>query len=1806
MMYYRYEDYGFDFSDEPFPQNELADAAAQAAASSAMPVLTQVDFDGHSSAEGPGTVRLHLSNPNPNFDGEILLTLFDAQTGEEIFWCTGTRYYFGASEIELPWLKVELGQGDFESGKYYVEVCLASATSRGETVRSNVMTYNKPSSRISTPGNIRWTSSPYDADDIVAGWDAVNGAVGYFVNWNSQFGNISGSYHFTGSDITTMYLPVENSGQTRFRVQALANLNNSLHSSFSSWSGYVYGKDGKVIQRADPITKNSFNFAFRFERGDTPKDLLSTSAYQAHYDDAYFASSSTIYNHSLAQASIKLAMSAFGSVAKRDKEEAGKTRKVADVNVCYFMQRIGISPDYYNGTYYNSWDYWSNANGKADSADSVGTAIGSKPITCGAEPYTLIVVALRGAGYGAEWGGNFRVGPKSDRYYHQGFNLAADKVLQRVDSFVRDNGITGNVKLWITGYSRAGGTANIVAGRLTSGRHVIPGVSLKKENLFAYTFEAPAGVKSSLDPRSSSYSNIFNIINATDFVPKLAPTQWNYQRYGRDLVLPELNSSVEKLYKTITGSKITKPYEATLVNPRQGASLDLMFDRICTRLAQYYKNQSEGEDNFRLCMQDNLIHSCVEHNGLPGFDVLANLYTASLGITSAIDIAFILAHGEEITSGHYPERCLAFMQSMTQSDYVNGKYKNMYTNCPVDIDVYFGDTVVASIRNDAVVFNNSEDVDICVNENGQKEVYTFADGYRVEVIANDTGVMDITVADFDPCNGGKVLQTSYLDVPLDSVGQVFSAPVSSGEEGTVLTTDGEVIEPDAVVRQDEMHNTTIAVTAVGNGSAFGGSSGYTLGDTAVLVAEPAGDSVFLGWYLDGEAVSRELKVRGDAQYTAAFAGKDCEIKLDREYLILEAGAQPQQILSQVLPGAWAEFMTWHVVNDGDTQEQIIALSDEGASGCTVTPLAEGTAYAAADITYGDYRFTARCRIDVTADTPAEELIDAVTLSTDKLTVELYQNDYAVLRIFEDLPQNSMAAGLASRPEVTNKGVAVTSAKFDDAAAAANFDLVVKDDGSIYVVPKDSALLDAGSVASSYTSPVTVTLGTREFHPGTVTLTVKKTLPKLTAKALTFNSFYTGQTLPVAITGGEVTGLAVDASAPMPAWLELTENQELKLTDAAVGSHSGKVSLQATVSGYGITIPVSVAVKASRVQPKLALKQTSVTLYNSAERSQGYPMQLVSKDRNTPLTDMHIAGIQAPDGYRVEAFDGATGDFLLIPETDPVAGSIHLAVAFENTEAVFPLKLAIKTADVTLKASVSKLTLNPAVTSLAEITLTPDRPDYLMAQPQITVTDARTGEEIMPDEDLSWSFEDGILTLGTTEVTPYGASYKVTVCPFEGGKHTVITVNAPTWKNAQISMTAKASGAVDTSIPGSEVLISLNYKNYVPYGNEGFAYRITAVPALEDGRNAAELFDVSIGENHTLLVRQAEGESIDTKRKYSITVNAMIDEKISVDAKTISLPVKHSALKVKLAKNSVILNAQLRDEVSVGVTSATKGYVLAKPVYRVLDSAGKETDKLQVEYSEGMLKLRSCQQTAAGTYKVMVAAAEGFSETALTVKAVAAGAVKPAVKVSGSMDVLRPDAAAVKLTYTLANFSAAEQGSHHLEIVDAEGNDCTDSFAVTQQADHSFLIRPGEGANSAAKYRVRLAARLPRTEGSEAGAEYAVFSPYTALKLTMGKAVVKADKTQLVLHADDRYSTEVVHLTCGDYTLAGIEEVKIRSSAGSDAFRLENLGGDRYAIGFAPGMAVPAKPVKLTLDIIMKGNMTGKPNVSLPVTVSTAR
>ena len=86
--------------------------------------------------------------------------------------------------------------------------------------------------------------------------------------------------------------------------------------------------------------------------------------------------------------------------------------------------------------------------------DSVGTAIAHKTVDSG----ELVAVAIRGDNYESEWCSNLTAGSEGDA---KGFNDAADKVLDRLRQYISDNGLK-DVKLWISGYSRAGAVADLM------------------------------------------------------------------------------------------------------------------------------------------------------------------------------------------------------------------------------------------------------------------------------------------------------------------------------------------------------------------------------------------------------------------------------------------------------------------------------------------------------------------------------------------------------------------------------------------------------------------------------------------------------------------------------------------------------------------------------------------------------------------------------------------------------------------------------------------------------------------------------------------------------------------------------------------------------------------------------------------------------------------------------------------------------------------------------------------------------------------------------------------------------------------------------------------------------------------------------------------------------------------------------------------------------------------------------------------------------------------------------------------------
>lgn len=185
---------------------------------------------------------------------------------------------------------------------------------------------------------------------------------------------------------------------------------------------------------------------------------------------------------------------------------------------------------------------------KRPTNDSIGYTLASKEITVWNadteknETYTLVAVGVRGAGYGQEWASNVTIGnpetgkiPANGRHY--GFDWSAQKVCSAIETYLGDHSITGNVKYWVTGFSRAAAVANLVSGYLTDGGNQY---KTQPRDVYGYTWECPQAAKKtdSPDTNFTNYKNIHNILNPMDAVPKVSPDAFEHQRLGVDYQMP--------------------------------------------------------------------------------------------------------------------------------------------------------------------------------------------------------------------------------------------------------------------------------------------------------------------------------------------------------------------------------------------------------------------------------------------------------------------------------------------------------------------------------------------------------------------------------------------------------------------------------------------------------------------------------------------------------------------------------------------------------------------------------------------------------------------------------------------------------------------------------------------------------------------------------------------------------------------------------------------------------------------------------------------------------------------------------------------------------------------------------------------------------------------------------------------------------------------------------------------------------------------------------------------------------------------
>ncbi|MDO5436051.1 MAG: hypothetical protein Q4G19_06750 [Clostridia bacterium] len=257
------------------------------------------------------------------------------------------------------------------------------------------------------------------------------------------------------------------------------------------------------------------------------------------YSDAFFSGPASEYSHDRARISLGLAISAF-----RNRWLPLGEHQTEGVR---FLEALGfqdIRPEGYD---------------TEPTADSISTILGRKEIG----GVTLIALGICGSGYTNEWMSNLLVG---NEQRHTGFDRSAAIVEQRIRDYLADTEISGPVRLWLSGFSRAAAVSNITAADMTD--------SGLFEEVYNISFATPRTTRDSGD-----HPNIFNIIGKNDPVPMIPLADWGYVRYGTDLYTP--SQEADSRYAVAAG---IASEQAELINGKPFRNNPDMNDQLRTVL----------------------------------------------------------------------------------------------------------------------------------------------------------------------------------------------------------------------------------------------------------------------------------------------------------------------------------------------------------------------------------------------------------------------------------------------------------------------------------------------------------------------------------------------------------------------------------------------------------------------------------------------------------------------------------------------------------------------------------------------------------------------------------------------------------------------------------------------------------------------------------------------------------------------------------------------------------------------------------------------------------------------------------------------------------------------------------------------------------------------------------------------------------------------------------------------------------------------------------------------------------------------
>lgn len=351
------------------------------------------------------------------------------------------------------------------------------------------------------------------------------------------------------------------------------------------------------------------------------ENLSGRTSTSVSLDDAWFSHDSSIYQHDLATA-----CSVLAAVCNSESQYYSNVQG----SLPYAEQTLGALG--FDDVRTESYALRSSLLDElgallSGTHDVAAYTFASKtiPPTAAAPSTTLVFVGIRGS-YGVEWLSNFNFSGEGAAD-HRGFRAAEEEIQRALTTYVNTLGTNPqHTRILITGHSRGGAIANLLAARLDT----LSGTDNQlapASGIYAYTFAAP-GATRAINQNSTDYDNIFNIVNESDIIPQLPLSIWGYGRYGTTVTLPSVSSNgFDGLYEAMCETFQENTGIALQVSEDSLASLDSFEERVA--------------------------------RALPSAEALTN----PLGFGSAALAIFGIDIGAALNS-HYPDTYIAWMQSV--------------------------------------------------------------------------------------------------------------------------------------------------------------------------------------------------------------------------------------------------------------------------------------------------------------------------------------------------------------------------------------------------------------------------------------------------------------------------------------------------------------------------------------------------------------------------------------------------------------------------------------------------------------------------------------------------------------------------------------------------------------------------------------------------------------------------------------------------------------------------------------------------------------------------------------------------------------------------------------------------------------------------------------------------------------------------------------------------------------------------------------------------------------------------------------